>query len=52
MATVVDGDTHVCESEAMWQLMDKEMYPRRPVVISVPQNTCFRDRVDRRKYRS
>jgi predicted TIM-barrel fold metal-dependent hydrolase len=44
MPQVIDADTHVCESEAMWELMDKEMYPRRPVVISVPKDTWYNDR--------
>ena len=31
MAGVVDADTHIAESEAMWKFIDKEMYARRPI---------------------
>ena len=41
MAGVIDADTHIAESEGMWELMDKEMYPRRPVIVSVPDNTLY-----------
>ena len=32
MPGVFDADTHIAESEAMWSFIDKEMYPRRPVL--------------------
>ena len=32
MPGVLDADTHIAESEAMWSFIDKEMYPRRPVL--------------------
>lgn len=41
MVGIVDADTHICESEAMWQLLDGEWYPRRPVLISVPDDTWY-----------
>ncbi|MBI4490121.1 MAG: hypothetical protein HY694_13645, partial [Deltaproteobacteria bacterium] len=41
MPGVVDADTHISESEGMWQLIDKEMYPRRPVLVSVPDDTLY-----------
>ena len=41
MAGVVDADTHISESDQMWRLMDREMYPRRPVVVSVPEDTLY-----------
>jgi predicted TIM-barrel fold metal-dependent hydrolase len=41
MAGVVDADTHISESTAMWELLDREMYPRRPVVVSVPEDTLY-----------
>ena len=27
MPGIIDADTHISESEAMWAMMDKEMYP-------------------------
>lgn len=41
---LVDADTHVSENEGMWEHIDREMYHRRPVLISVPENTLYRDR--------
>src|SRR3954467_10442847 len=41
MAGIVDADTHVSESTHMWELFDREMYPRRPVVVSVPDDTLY-----------
>ncbi|HEY3303256.1 MAG TPA: amidohydrolase family protein [Candidatus Binatia bacterium] len=41
MAGVVDADTHIAESNRMWELIDREMYPRRPVVVSVPDDTLY-----------
>lgn len=41
MAGVVDADTHIAESDHMWKLMNQEMYPRRPVVVSVPEDTLY-----------
>ncbi|HLG74538.1 MAG TPA: amidohydrolase family protein [Chloroflexota bacterium] len=40
---VIDADTHIAESEAMWELMDKDMYDRRPVVVQTPRDTWYRD---------
>jgi hypothetical protein len=34
MLGVIDADTHIAESEAMWQMIDGNMYPRRPVLLS------------------
>ena len=42
MAGVVDADTHIAESEAMWSYIDKEAYPRRPVLAKIPEDTCTR----------
>ena len=44
MPGVVDADTHIAESEAMWSYIDKEMYPRRPVLARIPDNTWYGDR--------
>jgi predicted TIM-barrel fold metal-dependent hydrolase len=41
MTGVVDSDTHISESESMWKLLDPEMYPRRPVIVSVPEDTLY-----------
>jgi len=41
MAGVVDADTHIAESETMWRLMDEEMHHRRPVLVSVPEDTLY-----------
>ncbi|HLY67639.1 MAG TPA: amidohydrolase family protein [Chloroflexota bacterium] len=43
MATVVDADTHISEPAAMWELMEPDLYLRRPVVVSVPTNTWYGD---------
>ena len=29
---IIDADTHISESEGMWELMDESMHPRRPVM--------------------
>jgi hypothetical protein len=44
MQGVVDADTHISEPEAMWQLFDEKMAPRRPVLVSLPEDTWFGDR--------
>ena len=44
MLRVVDADTHIAESEGMWQLMDLDMIPRRPIRLSAPQDTLYKDR--------
>jgi predicted TIM-barrel fold metal-dependent hydrolase len=41
MVGVVDADTHIAESNRMWESIDREMYPRRPVVVSVPEDTLY-----------
>src|SRR6059036_2027771 len=41
---LVDADTHVSENEHMWEHIDREMYHRRPVLISVPEDTLYKDR--------
>jgi predicted TIM-barrel fold metal-dependent hydrolase len=41
MAGVVDADTHIAESAKMWEMIDREMYPRRPVLVSVPDDTLY-----------
>ena len=41
MAGIIDADTHISEGEAMWAMMDKEMYPRRPVLLKAPEDTLY-----------
>jgi predicted TIM-barrel fold metal-dependent hydrolase len=41
MSGVIDSDTHIAESNSMWALIDKEMYPRRPVLLSGPEDTLY-----------
>ncbi|HEX9879937.1 MAG TPA: amidohydrolase family protein [Candidatus Binatia bacterium] len=40
----VDADTHIAESEGMWELMDREMYPRRPLLVSIGEDSLYGDR--------
>src|SRR2546428_6363903 len=44
MDQIIDADTHISEGEAMWAMMEKEMYPRRPIVLSVPEDTWYGNR--------
>jgi predicted TIM-barrel fold metal-dependent hydrolase len=44
MDGIIDADTHISESEAMWAMLDKSMYPRRPLMLSVPADTWFGNR--------
>jgi aminocarboxymuconate-semialdehyde decarboxylase len=44
MPGVIDADTHIAESEAMWSYIDKEMYPRRPILAKIPDDTWYRER--------
>jgi hypothetical protein len=44
MKKVVDADTHISESEPMWELFDREMHKRRPVLVSVPDDTLYGER--------
>src|SRR5918996_524451 len=41
MPGIIDADTHISESEAMWSLLDKEMYHRRPVLLKAPEDTLY-----------
>lgn len=40
---IIDADTHISESEGMWELMDESMRPRRPVVAGIPDDTLYGD---------
>jgi hypothetical protein len=44
MAGVVDADTHIAESEAMWNFIDREMYPRWPILAKIPDDTWYKER--------
>jgi len=41
MHGVVDSDTHIAESEAMWKMMDADMRGRRPVLLTMPEDTLY-----------
>src|ERR671924_1112448 len=41
MQGIIDADTHIAESEAMWSMMDKEMHHRRPVLLKCPDDTLY-----------
>jgi predicted TIM-barrel fold metal-dependent hydrolase len=41
MRPIIDVDTHVAESPQMWERIEPEMYPRRPVLVSVPSDTLY-----------
>jgi uncharacterized protein len=43
MNAIIDADTHIAESEVMWELIDQSMYQRRPVMVSAPEDTLYRD---------
>lgn len=44
MKGIIDADTHISEGEGMWALMDQSMHPRRPLMLSVPEDTVFGNR--------
>ena len=44
MSVVIDADTHVSESTAMWEYFDPALHARRPVITSVPTDTIHGDR--------
>lgn len=44
MPGVLDADTHIAESEARWSFIDKEMYPRRPVLARIPDDALYEER--------
>ena len=41
MARILDADTHIAEPPEMWDHLDPEWYARRPVVVSVPDDTLY-----------
>jgi predicted TIM-barrel fold metal-dependent hydrolase len=44
MQGIIDADTHISEGAAMWALVDRAMQSRRPILLSVPEDTWYRDR--------
>jgi predicted TIM-barrel fold metal-dependent hydrolase len=44
MQGVIDADTHISEGASMWALMDQAMQPRRPIMLSVPEDTWYGNR--------
>jgi uncharacterized protein len=44
MNGIIDADTHISEGGDMWAMMDKAMYPRRPILMSVPEDTWYGNR--------
>ena len=43
MLGVIDSDTHVAECLSMWNLIDADMRHRRPVLVSMPDDTLYKD---------
>jgi predicted TIM-barrel fold metal-dependent hydrolase len=41
MSAVLDADTHILEPAQMWDYFQGDKYPRRPVKISVPNDTLY-----------
>ena len=41
MTYIIDADTHIAEPREMWQFLEPEWYPRRPVVVEVPSDTAY-----------
>lgn len=41
---IIDADTHVIESEQMWDLIEPPLQRRRPIMIKIPSDTAFGDR--------
>jgi len=44
MDGIIDADTHISEGAAMWAMMDQAMQPRRPVLLSIPDDTWYGNR--------
>ena len=42
MLRAIDADTHIFESMQVWDFIDEEMYPRRPIIVSGPADTVYR----------
>lgn len=44
MSAIIDADTHVIESEAVWAELDAKMHHRRPVLVRIPSDTLYKTR--------
>ena len=44
MNKIIDADTHISEGEAMWAMIDPSMRARRPIMLSVPEDTSYGNR--------
>ncbi|HSX79679.1 MAG TPA: hypothetical protein VLQ80_14050, partial [Candidatus Saccharimonadia bacterium] len=42
MLHAIDADTHLFESTQVWNFIDEEMYPRRPIIVSGPKDTVYK----------
>src|SRR5882672_391547 len=42
MLHAIDADTHLFESTQVWDFIDEEMYPRRPIIVSGPKDTVYK----------
>src|SRR3989475_9759721 len=42
MLRAIDADTHIFESAQVWDFLDEDMYPRRPIIVSGPHDTVYR----------
>src|SRR5262249_20794865 len=42
MLHAIDADTHLFEPTQVWDFIDEEMYPRRPIIVSGPGDTVYR----------
>jgi predicted TIM-barrel fold metal-dependent hydrolase len=38
---IIDADAHVIESEATWRHLNRRFYARRPVPVTLPEDTSF-----------
>ena len=43
MAGILDADTHIAEPLEMWDCLDPEWRPRRPVIVQVPPDTLYQE---------
>lgn len=41
MAEIIDADTHLNEPPEMWDHIDERLYSRRPVVVTIPNDTLY-----------
>lgn len=41
---MIDADTHVIESQAIWDLLDPSLRRRRPILVKIPEDTIYGDR--------